>query len=67
LRPDPQAVRQNAVRSLARVILALGNANDRRIYPVVYAARTWPHATCRCCTRSVVSPASLADSPTSVN
>jgi hypothetical protein len=44
LRPDPAAVRENAVRSLTRAVLALGlNANDRRIYPTEYAGRTWPH------------------------
>jgi hypothetical protein len=37
-------VRENAVRSLTRAVLALGlNANDRRIYPTEYAGRTWPH------------------------
>lgn len=44
LRPDPAVVRENAVRSLIRAVLAVGlNANDRRIYPTEYAGRTWPH------------------------
>jgi hypothetical protein len=65
LRPDPEAVQTNAVRSLMRGVIALGlHALDRRTLPADYAARTWPHdAEVHLVLRAAVNPTFVADVP----
>ena len=44
LRPDPAAVREGAVKSLTRAVLATGlNSLNPSVRPTDYAIKTWPH------------------------
>jgi hypothetical protein len=62
LRPDPSALRDDAVRSLVRAAIAIGlNARDRNVSPSAILRRQWgDDRTAELVLRAAVQPATLA-------